>query len=133
MECIEKNAGVSSHISRFVLPLGIMVNMNGTALYDCVVVLFLAQAYGVELSFLTQIIITVLVLLTSTGVAGVPAGALVAIMIVLGIIGVPAEGIGMIMITERFLDMFRTVVNVFGDSCGAVVIAKTEKGQGILE
>lgn len=126
IESIEKNAGVSSRTSGFVLPLGATVNMDGTALYECVAALFLAQAYGIELSFSTQFTVVILALLTSIGVAGVPAASLVAITIILTAIGLPVEAIGLILVTDRILDMCRTAVNVYGDSCAAVSIARSE-------
>lgn len=126
IECVEKNAGVSQRTSSFVLPLGATVNMDGTALYECVAAIFLAQAYGVDLSFAQQFLIVMIALLTSIGVAGIPAASLVAISIILAAVGVPLEGIGLLMVTDRILDMLRTAVNVFSDSCCAVVIARSE-------
>ncbi|NNF15090.1 MAG: dicarboxylate/amino acid:cation symporter [Gammaproteobacteria bacterium] len=126
MDCARDKAGVSSKVASFVLPLGATVNMNGTALYECVAVIFLAQAYGVELSIATQLIIVVVALLTSIGVAGVPAASLVAITIILTVIGMPAEAIGVLFITDRILDMARTSTNVFGDACCAVIVARLE-------
>ena len=133
MECVEKNAGVSNRTSSFVLPLGATVNMDGTALYECVAVMFIAQAYGVELTLATQFLIVTLALMTSIGVAGIPAASLVAISIILSAVGLPLEGIGLILAVDRLLDMTRTAVNVFSDSCGAVIIAKSEGELGILE
>lgn len=132
LECVEKNAGVSNRTSSFVLPLGATVNMDGTALYECVAALFIAQAYGLELSLATQFTVVVVALLTSIGVAGIPAASLVAISIILGTIGLPAEGIGLILAVDRVLDMCRTAVNVFSDSCGAVIIAHSEGEEGLL-
>lgn len=132
MDCVEKNAGVSNRTSSFVLPLGATVNMDGTALYECVAALFIAQAYGLELSLATQFTVVLVALLTSIGVAGIPAASLVAISIILGTIGLPAEGIGLILAVDRVLDMCRTAVNVFSDSCGAVIIAHTEGEAGLL-
>ena len=132
MECVEKNAGVSNRTTSFVLPLGATVNMDGTALYECVAAMFIAQAYGLELSFATQFLVVTVALLTSIGVAAIPSASLVAIVVILGAIGLPAEGIAMIMVVDRFLDMFRTAVNVYSDSCGAVVIGRLEGEQGIL-
>ena len=126
MECVEKRAGVSNRTSSFVLPLGATINMDGTALYECVAALFIAQAYGLELSLATQFTVVVVALLTSIGVAGIPAASLVAIAIILGTIGLPAEGIGLILAVDRVLDMCRTAVNIFSDSCGAVIIARSE-------
>jgi proton glutamate symport protein len=132
IECVEENANVSNKISSFVLPLGATINMNGTALYECVVVIFLMQVYGIEISFAKQLLVVVLALTTSIGVAGVPAASLVALVIILNAIGLPAESIGIIMITERLLDMFKTTVNIFSDTCGAVIIAHTEGEKNLL-
>ena len=132
MDCVEKNAGVSNRTTSFVLPLGATVNMDGTALYECVAAMFIAQAYGLELSFATQFTVVLVALMTSIGVAGIPAASLVAIVVILGAIGLPAEGIGLILAVDRILDMCRTSVNVFSDSCGAVIIARTEGEEGIL-
>ncbi len=133
MDCVEKNAGVSNRTTSFVLPLGATVNMDGTALYECVAAMFIAQAYGLELTFATQFTIVLVALLTSIGVAGIPAASLVAIVVILSAIGLPAEGIGLILAVDRILDMCRTSVNVFSDSCGAVVIAKTEGETEVLQ
>ena len=132
IECVEKNAGVSNRTSSFVLPLGATINMDGTALYECVAAMFIAQAYGLDLSLATQFTIVLVALLTSIGVAGIPAASLVAITVILGVIGLPLEGIGMLLVTDRILDMLRTSVNVFSDSCGAVVIARSEGEAGVL-
>jgi len=132
MECVEKNAGVSNKVTSFVLPLGATVNMDGTALYECVAALFIAQAYGIELSMGTQFLVVLLALLTSIGVAGIPAASLVAIAIILGAVGLPLEGIGLILAVDRILDMLRTAVNVYSDSCGAVIIARSEGESGVL-
>jgi proton glutamate symport protein len=132
MECVEKRAGVSNRTASFVLPLGATVNMDGTALYECVAAMFIAQCYGIQLGFAAQFTIVVLALLTSIGVAGIPAASLVAIVIILNAVGLPAEGIGMILAVDRVLDMCRTTVNVFSDSCGAVIIGRTEGETNIL-
>ena len=129
MRCMEKNAGVSNKTTSFVLPLGATINMDGTALYECVAAMFIAQAYGLELGFITQFTIVLTALLTSIGVAGIPAASLVAITIILAAIGLPAEGIGLLLVTDRILDMLRTAVNVFSDSCCATIIARTEGEQ----
>lgn len=133
MERVEKNAGVSEKVTSFVLPLGATVNMDGTALYECVAAIFLAQAYGLELTFATQFTVVLIALLTSIGVAGIPAASLVAITVILTAIGLPVEAIGLLLVTDRILDMCRTGVNVFSDSCGAVIIAKRQGELGILE
>ena len=132
MECVRDRAGVSRSTSSFVLPLGATVNMDGTALYECVAAMFIAQAYGLDLSLATQFTIVLVALLTSIGVAGIPAASLVAIVVILAAVGLPPEGIGILMITDRILDMMRTAVNVFSDSCAAVIIARSEGETEVL-
>ena len=132
MDCVEKRAGVSNQTTSFVLPLGATVNMDGTALYECVAAMFIAQAYGLELDFATQFTVVLVALLTSIGVAGIPAASLVAITIILTAIGLPLEAVGLILAVDRILDMCRTSVNVFSDSCGAVLIGRFEGETGIL-
>jgi proton glutamate symport protein len=132
LECVQKNAKVSNRISSFVVPLGATVNMNGTALYECVAAIFIAQVYGLNITFGMQFLIVLLALLTSIGVAGVPSASLVAIVVILGAIGLPPEGIGLLMVVDRLLDMARTAVNVFGDACGAVIIARSEGETEVL-
>ena len=132
MDCVKNRAGVSNRITSFVLPLGATVNMDGTALFECVAAMFIAQAYGVELTFATQFIIVVIALLTSIGVAAIPKASLVAIMVILSAIGLPAEALGLILAVDRILDMCRTSVNIFSDSVGAVVIARSEGEENVL-
>lgn len=126
MESVEKRAGVSNRVSSFVLPLGATVNMDGTALYECVAALFIAQCYGVELGFIQQLTVVLTALLASVGAAGIPHAGLVMMGIVLGAVGLPLEGIGMILAVDRILDMCRTAVNVFSDSVGAATVARLE-------
>ncbi len=126
MDCVENLAGVSNQVSGFTLPLGATINMDGTALYECVAAMFIAQAYGLSLDITTQFTIVLVALLTSIGVAGIPSASLVAITIILGAIGLPLEGIGLILVVDRVLDMCRTSVNVFSDSVAAVTIARLE-------
>jgi len=126
MEQVEKEVGVSNKISSFVLPLGATVNMNGTALYECASVLFIAQAYGVELDMATQLLVVFTALVTSIGVAGIPAASLVAIAIILAAVGLPVEAIAVLFVFDRVLDMARTSVNVFGDACCAAIVARLE-------
>jgi len=133
LDSVEKRAGVSNKVSSFVLPLGATINMDGTALYECVAVIFIAQAYGIDLSIGLQFLIVTTALLTSIGVAGVPAASLVAIVVILAAAGLPAEGVGLILAVDRILDMLRTTVNVFSDSSGAVIIARTEGEVDILK
>ncbi len=126
IQSVEENDGVSNKISSFTLPLGATINMDGTALYECVAVMFIAQAYGFELNFGQQVIVVITSILASIGAAGVPMAGLVMITIILSAVGLPLEGVGLILAVDRILDMFRTTVNVWSDSCGAVVIAKSE-------
>jgi Na+/H+-dicarboxylate symporter len=132
MDCLEQNAKVSNRVGSFVLPLGATVNMDGTALYECVAAIFIAQAYGVELSVAQQFLIVVTALITSIGVAGIPSASLVAIAIILSAVGLPLEALGILLVFDRILDMARTSVNVFGDSCGAVVVARLEGEEDVL-
>ena len=133
MECVEKNAGVSNRTTSFCLPLGATINMDGTALYECVAVIFIAQAYGGDLSFGSQFTVVLIALLTSIGVAGIPAASLVAIMVIMTVLQLPLELVGLLMVTDRLLDMMRTAVNVFSDSCCAVVIGTSEGETEILQ
>lgn len=126
MDCVENRAGVSNKVSGFTLPLGATINMDGTALYECVAAMFIAQAYGISLDITTQFTIVLIALLTSIGVAGIPSASLVAITIILSAIGLPLEAIGLILVVDRVLDMCRTSVNVFSDSCAAVTVARLE-------
>jgi Na+/H+-dicarboxylate symporter len=129
INCVEKRAGVSNRICSLVVPLGTSVNMSGSALYECVAAMFVAQAYGIHMSIITQFLIVALSLITSIGVAGIPSASLIAIMIILKTVGLPAEGIGLFLAVDRLLDMCRTTVNVFSDSCCAILVARSE-GEG---
>jgi len=123
---IEENAGASNRVSSFVLPLGATINMDGTALYECVAAIFIAQAYGIDLSFTQQFIVVLTALLASIGAAGIPMAGLVMMAIILNAVGLPMEGLGLILAVDRVLDMMRTATNVWSDSCGTAIIAKTE-------
>jgi DAACS family dicarboxylate/amino acid:cation (Na+ or H+) symporter len=123
----ERELRLPSHVSRFVLTLGSTANQNGTALFEGVTVLFLAQFYGVELSFAQQVLVVVICVLGGIGTAGVPAGSIPVVIMILGLVGIPPEGIGMILGVDRFLDMCRTTVNVTGDLAAAVVVARGEE------
>jgi len=123
---VEEKSGVSNKISSFTLPLGATINMDGTALYECVAAIFIAQAYGVELTFLQQGIVIITALFASIGAAAIPMAGLVMIAVILTAVGLPLEGVGLILAVDPILDMFRTCTNVWSDSCGAVVIAKSE-------
>jgi Na+/H+-dicarboxylate symporter len=126
MDAIENEAGVSNKVSSFVLPLGATVNMDGTALYECVAAMFIAQAYGIHLDFFHQFIVVFTALLASIGAAGIPMAGFVMLSVILSAVGLPLEGVGLILSVDRILDMCRTCTNVWSDSCGAAVIAKTE-------
>jgi proton glutamate symport protein len=126
MEAVEEKDGVSNKITSFTLPLGATINMNGTALYECVAVMFIAQAYGIDLNLGQQIVVITTALLAAIGAAGIPMAGLVMMAVVLNAVGLPLEGIGLILAVDRILDMFRTAINVYGDTCCAVIIAKSE-------
>lgn len=132
MRCVE-GSGVSKRVSSFTLPLGATVNMDGTALYECVAVMFVAQVMGVDLDFGTQFFIVVAALLTSVGVAGVPAASLVAILLILQSVRIPGaeNAVVALLAVDRLLDMSRTAVNVYSDTCAAVLIAKSE-GEDVM-
>lgn len=134
MRCVQENVGVSKTTASFTLPLGATVNMDGTALYECVAVIFVAQVMGIDLSITAQLMIVVSALLTSVGVAGIPSASLVAIMIILTSSGIPGADTAVVALlaVDRLLDMTRTAVNVFGDSCAALVVAKSE-GEKVLQ
>lgn len=132
LRCVRENANVSQRTTSFVLPLGATVNMNGTALYECVAAMFIAQAYGLELTFNIQFIIVLTALVTSIGVAGVPAASMVAIGIILTAIGLPLEALGVLFVFDRVLDMMRTAVNIYGDAVCALIVARLEGEENLL-
>lgn len=132
IECMEKRAGISNRICSFTLPLGTSFNMAGTALYECMAVFFIAQVYGVDLSFTSQILIVILSMLMSIGIAGIPSASLIAVIVMLATMGLPAEGIGLLIAVDRLIDMLRTVTNVFSNSCCTVLVARTEGEQTVL-
>lgn len=127
MKAVTEHSGASQRVANFVLPIGATVNMDGTALYECVATIFIAQAYGIPLSFTAQLIIVLTALLASIGAASVPMSGLVMMSVILKAVGLPLEGVAIILAVDRILDMFRTTVNVLGDSCGAVVVSRLEK------
>ncbi len=128
LNCVEKRVGVSKETSSFTLPLGATVNMDGTALYECVAVIFVAQVMGVELSWLAQAGIVITALLTSIGVAGIPSASLVAILLILKTSNIPNAELAIIALlsVDRLLDMSRTMINIASDACAATVIAKSQ-------
>ncbi|MBN1590160.1 MAG: dicarboxylate/amino acid:cation symporter [Pirellulales bacterium] len=125
MECAEKNAGVSRQSVEFVLPLGATINMDGTALYEAVAAIFIAQTIGMEMTFAHQVTIALTATLAAIGAAGIPQAGLVTMVIVLTAVGIPVEYLFLILSVDWFLDRFRTAVNCFGDACGAAVVERT--------
>jgi len=124
MECVEDNGRVDRRSSRFVLPLGATVNMDGTALYEAVAVIFIAQSYGTDLTSVQQFIIFLTASLAAIGAAAIPEAGLVTMVLVLQAVGLPLEGIGLILGIDWFLDRCRTAINVWGDAVGASVIER---------
>lgn len=129
LEAVEKRNNISNRTAGFVLPLGATINMDGTALYEAVAAIFIAQVYGIHLDFGAQVIIFLTATLAAIGAAGIPEAGLVTMVIVLNAVGLPTEGVAMILAVDWFLDRCRTTVNVLGDSVGAAIIDKWE-GQG---
>lgn len=125
----QEELGLPAHVAGFVLPLGATMNMNGTALFEGVTVLFLAQVFGVELALGQQIVVLMLAVLTAIGAAGVPGGSLPLMMMVLATVGVPPEAIAIVIGVDRLLDMCRTTINVTGDLAAAVFAARGEKAR----
>ncbi len=132
IDCLEKKAGVSNKIASLVAPLGASINLSASAMYVFVISTFLASAYGVPLSFDTQFTIFLLSMLTTLGIACVPSGCLITIVLVIKAIGIPAEAIGIVVAVDRFVDMFRTMTNVFGTSSCAVIVAKLEHEKNLF-
>ncbi len=137
ISAVRKQVGASNRVTSFVLPMGATVNMDGTALYECAGVMFIAQVMGVQLGIEQQVLVVFTALLASIGAAAVPSAGLVVIFIVLEAINLRGPEVdlivGAMLAVDRPLDMYRTVVNVFSDSCGAAIIAKSEGEQGIDE
>ncbi len=122
----QEKTGISNKIASFVLPLGSTINMNGTALYEGVTAIFIAQAYGIDLSLVQQFVIVLTSVLAAVGSAGIPMAGLVMLGVVLMAVGLPMEGIGLVLAVQPICDMIRTTVNVYGDTCAAVVVAHSE-------
>jgi len=137
LETVEKRGKVSNRVTSFTLPLGATINMDGTALYECIGVIFLAQYYAstgdYDLTLGKQALVVVMALLASIGAAGIPSAGLVMMLTILATLGLPLEGAALLLAVDRPLDMMRTVVNVWSDSCGAAVIARTEGESEPLE
>ena len=136
LETVEKRGRVSNKVTSFTLPLGATINMDGTALYECIGVIFLAQYYAstgdFELTLAKQAMVVIMALLASIGAAGIPSAGLVMMLTILAALGLPLEGAALLLAVDRPLDMLRTVVNVWSDSCGAAVIARSEGEEGPL-
>jgi len=137
LETVEQRGRVSNQVTSFTLPLGATINMDGTALYECVGVIFLAQYYAstgdFELTLGKQALVVMMALLASIGAAGIPSAGLVMMLSILSALGLPLEGAALLLAIDRPLDMLRTVVNVWSDTCGAAVIARSEGELGPLE
>ncbi len=137
MRTVERRGRVSNKVTSFTLPLGATINMDGTALYECIGVIFLSQYYAsisdFTLTFGDQAFVVILALLASVGAAGIPSAGLVMMLTILSALGLPVEGAALLLAVDRPLDMLRTCVNVWSDSCGAAVIARTEGESGPLE
>lgn len=125
MDCVEEKNDIDKRASSFVLPLGATINMDGTALYEAIAAIFIAQAYNISLPLWSQVTIFITAILASVGAAGIPQAGLVTMVLVLNAVGLPLDGIAMILAVDWFLDRCRTTVNVWGDSIGAAVIAVT--------
>ncbi len=126
LECARKHLGVSEDISGFVLSLGSTINMNGSAIGQALSAIFIAQAYGIELSIMQLVILVIVALFAAVGAAGIPGTGLIMMSLVLGVIGLPLEGIALVAGVDRLREMVSTVVNVLGDAVGAVFVAKKE-------
>ena len=123
---VEEKSGVSNRVTSFVIPLGTAINRNGTALFECGAALFVAQAYGINLSIAQQFLLVATTLLASIGAAGIPMAAFVMMSVILDSAGIPREGLGLLLVVDRILDMFRTATNVYCNTCAAVFVAKSE-------
>ncbi len=132
IDCLEKRAGVSNKVAGFVAPLGATANMDGTAIYEAIAAIFIANMYGVDLTFPQQFAIFITATFSAIGAAGIPGAGLVMMTMVLGVVNLPLEGIQLIVVVDRVLDMVRTSVNVWGDSVGSAIIAVSE-GDKVLE
>ena len=132
LECLDRRAGVSQRIARFVMPLGASMNHAGSALYECAAAMFIAQAYGLHLSFGVQFTVVILALVTSMGMAGIPAASLFGIALILTAVGLPAEAIAVLLVFDRLLDMCRTAVNVLADAACTVIVARLEGETEVL-
>ncbi len=126
LHCAQENLGVSKNIASFVIPLGSTINMNGTAIFQAIAAVFIAQAYGIDLGIQSLLLIVVAATLSAVGCAGIPGGGIVTLSIVLGAVGLPLEGIAIVAGIDRVRDIIGTVVNVLGDAVVSVYVAKSE-------
>ncbi|HPU23969.1 MAG TPA: dicarboxylate/amino acid:cation symporter, partial [Candidatus Kapabacteria bacterium] len=126
MEQVENGLGVRNEVASFVLPVGVTINMDGTSLYQSIAAVFIAQVFGIELTFIHFLTILFTATLASIGTAAVPGAGVVMLVIVLNAVGIPVEGLALILAIDRPLDMMRTVINVTGDAMIAVIIDKNE-------
>jgi Na+/H+-dicarboxylate symporter len=126
LECVEKNLGVKNEVAAFVLPLGATINLDGTALYQGVAAVFIAQALGIDLDFIAQLTILLTALLASIAAAPVPGAGFVMLVIVLEAVGIPSAGLALILGVDRILDMFRTATNMTGDTMIALMVDASE-------
>jgi len=124
LDLLETRAGVPQRTTRFVLPLATTVNMNGSALYECVAAIFVAQLYGIELGFSGQLTVVLVSLLTTLGLSGMPGAGVIGLTAVLAAAGLPAEGLALVLGVDRVLDMARTAVNVWGDACLTAIVGR---------
>ena len=129
LEVATEKAKVDKKVAGFVLPLGATVNMDGTALYEAVAAIFIASVFGIELSFFQQVIIFITATLAAVGAASIPSAGLVTMTLVFSSVGLPLEGIAIIIAVDRFLDMFRTATNVWGDLIGAKIVSRFVDGK----
>jgi len=125
MERVEKHLGVDKEVSSFVLPIGATINMDGTSVYQAVAAVFIAQAFGMDLSISTQLGIIVTASLASIGAAAVPSAGMIMLVIVLGQAGIPEAGLALIFAVDRPLDMCRTITNISGDATVSMLVAKS--------
>lgn len=126
LHCVEENLGVPKNLASFILPLGSTVNMNGTAIFHGIVAVFISQAYGIELSLQSLIVLVITATLSAVGCAGIPGGAIVTLSIVLGSVGLPLEGIAIVAGIDRLRDIIGTVVNILGDAVVSIYVAQSE-------
>ena len=126
--CVEDNLGVPPRVSSFVLPLGATVNMDGTALYEAIAAVFVANIYGIELSLTAQLVVFLIAMVTAIGAPGIPSAGMVTMVVVLESVGLPVEAVGLLLTIDRLLDTFRTMTNVEGDAVVAVCVARSLPG-----